>query len=96
MADIIGSTLGKYEIQDKLGRGGMADVYQAYHPELDRFVALKKLRSDLVDNDSFRERFRQEAKAVARLRHPNIVNIFDSGIAMSIVIWLWRCWEGGH
>jgi serine/threonine protein kinase len=55
----------------------MAQVFKAYHPQLDRYVAVKVLRSDLVQEEEFLARFRREARAVAALRHPNIVQIFD-------------------
>lgn len=55
-----GQTLGKYRILDPLGRGGMAQVYRAYHPQLDRYVALKILRSDLVEEKEFLARFKRE------------------------------------
>ena len=74
---IEGQTLGKYRILEPLGRGGMAQVYKAYHPGLDRYVAVKVLRSDLVEESEFLARFRREARAVAGLRHPNIVQVFD-------------------
>jgi serine/threonine protein kinase len=72
-----GQMLGKYRVLEQLGRGGMAQVYRAYHPQLDRYVAIKVLRSDLVEEEEFLARFRREARAVAGLRHPNIVNVFD-------------------
>ncbi len=72
-----GQTLGKYRIVEQLGRGGMAQVYKAYHPQLDRHVAVKVLRSDLVEEAEFLARFRREARAVAALRHPNIVQVYD-------------------
>jgi len=72
-----GRMLGKYQVLEPLGRGGMARVYRAYHPQLDRYVAIKVLRSDLVHDESFFDRFRREAQAVAALRHPNIVQVFD-------------------
>jgi serine/threonine protein kinase len=72
-----GHTLGKYRILEPLGRGGMAQVHKAYHPQLDRYVAVKVLRSDLVEEEEFLARFRREAQAVAALRHPNIVQIYD-------------------
>lgn len=76
-ASLEGQTLGKYRILDPLGRGGMARVYRAYHPQLDRYVAVKVLRSDLVEDEEFLTRFRCEAQTVAALRHPNIVQVFD-------------------
>jgi serine/threonine-protein kinase len=72
-----GQTLGKYRVLEVLGRGGMAQVYRGYHPQLDRHVALKVLRTDLMEQDQFLERFRREAQAVSRLRHANIVQVFD-------------------
>ena len=76
-ASLEGHTLGKYRILEPLGRGGMAQVYKAYHPQLDRYVAIKVLRSDLVEEEEFLARFRREARAVAGLRHANIVQIYD-------------------
>jgi serine/threonine-protein kinase len=72
-----GQTLGKYRIMEALGRGGMAQVYKAYHPQLDRYVAMKILRSDLVEEEEFVARFQREARAAANLRHVNIVQVFD-------------------
>ena len=72
-----GQTLGKYRVLEQIGRGGMAQVYRAYHSQLDRYVAIKVLRSDLVEEEEFLARFRREARAVAGLRHPNVVNVFD-------------------
>ncbi len=72
-----GQTLGKYRILEPLGRGGMAQVYKAYHPSLDRYVAIKVLRADLVEESEFLARFRREARSVANLRHPNIVQVYD-------------------
>lgn len=72
-----GQTLGKYHILEPLGQGGMAQVYRAYHPTLDRYVAVKVLRSDLSDEKEFLARFSREARSVAALRHPNIVQVFD-------------------
>lgn len=72
-----GQTLGKYRVLEALGRGGMAQVYRGYHPTLDRYVAIKVLRADLVDDENFLKRFRHEAHAVSGLRHANIVQVFD-------------------
>ncbi len=76
-ASLAGQTLGKYRILEPLGSGGMARVYRAYHPQLDRFVAVKVLRSDLVDNEAFLARFQREAQAIATLRHPHIIQVHD-------------------
>ena len=66
-----------YRILRELGRGGMGVVYQARHLQLNRIVALKMIRDSALASDAVRERFRVEAKAVARLQHPNIVQIYD-------------------
>jgi tRNA A-37 threonylcarbamoyl transferase component Bud32 len=71
-----GRTLGKYQVLELLGRGGQARVYRGYHPGLDRPVAIKVLRADLLD-EPLLARFRREARAVAALRHPNVVQVFD-------------------
>lgn len=68
---------GKYEVLQRLGRGGMAEVYRAYHPNLDRYVAIKVLHSFLSDESEFKVRFEKEAQNIARLRHPNIVQVYD-------------------
>ncbi len=78
--DLSGRTLGQYELRERLGRGGMADVYKAFQPGMDRFVAVKVMLGHLATDPEFIERFRREARAVGTLRHPNIVNVFDFGI----------------
>lgn len=70
---------GRYQLRDLLGEGGMASVYLAYDSALDRHVAIKTLHSELGREQSFRERFRREAQAVAKLSHTNIVSVFDTG-----------------
>src|SRR3990172_4222499 len=77
MADNSGRTLGKYQLQERLGRGGMAEVYRAYQRGLDRYVAVKILHPHLAEAPDFVGRFRREAQAVAQLHHPHIVQIFD-------------------
>jgi serine/threonine protein kinase len=62
---------------EQLGQGGMATVYKAYHPALDRYVALKVLHPAFLEDRNFHARFSREAKLVARLEHPNIVPIYD-------------------
>ncbi len=70
-------TLGKYEIVERLGRGGMAEVYRGYHVALDRYVAIKLLHAFLADDPEFKSRFEKEAQNVAKLKHPNIVQVYD-------------------
>lgn len=77
MHNLEGKTLGKYRVIEQLGRGGMAIVYKGYHAELDRYVAIKVLQSFLIEGEDFQTRFSREAKTVANLRHPNIVQVFD-------------------
>lgn len=69
--------LGKYEVIERLGRGGMAEVYRAYHVSLDRYVAIKVLHAFLADDPEFKTRFEKEARNIARLKHPNIVQVYD-------------------
>lgn len=75
-----GSTFGPYKILEPLGRGGMASVFKAYEPGLDRYVALKVLPAQSVQDEASAERFRREAKVIARLEHPNITPIHNFGI----------------
>ncbi|MFE2348422.1 protein kinase [Kitasatospora cineracea] len=70
---------GRYVLQRMLGQGGMASVHLAHDTVLDRQVAVKTLHTELGRESSFKERFRREAQAVARLQHTNIVSVFDSG-----------------
>ncbi len=77
--DGIPKQLGNYEIVEELSRGGMGVVYRARQRSLGRIVALKILSADLVESAEFIERFQREAKAIAEISHPNIVQIFDYG-----------------
>lgn len=71
--------LGRYELRDRLGKGGMGVVYRAWDTTLERDVALKLLVTDLASEDETRERFLREARAAAELNHRNIVKIYDFG-----------------
>ncbi len=77
MFNLVGKTLGKYRLVEKLGQGGMAQVYKAYQPDLDRYVAIKILHPHLTGDEDFAARFRQEARAIAALEHPHIVRVYD-------------------
>jgi serine/threonine-protein kinase len=79
MQSLIGQALGPYQLVEEVGRGGMAIVYKAYQPALDRMVALKVLPPYFQHDPIFRDRFRREARAAKGLDHPNIVHIFDTG-----------------
>ncbi len=70
---------GRYEVADVLGRGGMSSVYRAHDRVLERDVALKVLHERYADDPDYVERFRREARAIARLSHPNIVTVIDRG-----------------
>ncbi|MEK7277563.1 MAG: protein kinase, partial [Chloroflexota bacterium] len=76
-SSVIGKTIGRYKIVEHLGRGGMAEVYKAYQPSLDRYVAIKLMHTFLAEDPDFFSRFTREAKNVGALRHPNIVQIHD-------------------
>lgn len=73
----VGETIGAYNLVEQLGQGGMATVYKAYHPALDRYVAIKVLHYAFMDDPNFLARFQREARVVARLEHPNIVPVYD-------------------
>ncbi|MEK6282214.1 MAG: serine/threonine-protein kinase [Acidobacteriota bacterium] len=79
---LIGQVLdGKYRIEEQLGKGGMGAVYYATHLGTERPVALKVIAPQLMKHDEFVERFRREARAAGRLRHPNVVDVTDFGFA---------------
>ena len=77
MPFVIGENIGPYRLVEQLGQGGMATVFKAYHPELDRYVAIKALHPAFAEDDTFLARFQREARVVAKLEHPNIVPIYD-------------------
>lgn len=90
IADLTGTTLhGRYRIEAELGRGGMGTVYRATDTRLSRQVALKVLAAELVAHPTARRRMAQEANALARIEHPNVVrvlDVFDHGAAMVLVL----------
>ena len=82
--DLIGQVLdGKYQMTRELGRGGMGAVYLATHLGTERPVAVKVIAPQFMERAEFVERFRREARAAGRLRHPNVVNVTDFGFAAS-------------
>ncbi len=79
---LIGQTFERYKIIELLGEGGMATVYKAYDPRLDREVAIKVIRRDAFPVDQTEmllKRFERESKSLAKLSHPNIVGVLDYG-----------------
>ncbi len=73
------NTIGNYRIQEKIGQGGMAEVFKAYDPALDRNIAIKLLPTHLAQDKNFLSRFRREARSIAHLDHPSIIPIFGYG-----------------
>src|ERR1700752_5512405 len=71
--------IGKYRICEPIGRGGMGMIFKAHDPILDRLVALKVISLEVEVTDELRARFFREAKACARLNHPNVVTVHDMG-----------------
>ena len=94
-AGLSGQTIGKYRIVEHLGRGGMAEVYKAYQPNLDRYVALKLMHAFLAADQDFIARFEREAKNVAALRHPNIVQVYDFDVQNGTPYMVMEYIEGG-
>src|SRR5262249_18017465 len=76
-----GLLLGRHVLLEKLGRGGMGQVYRARHLHLDRVDAVKVIRPGLLDDPTVLARFRREAQAVARLSHPQVITVYDAGEA---------------
>ena len=96
MSDLTGKTLGNYRIIERIGRGGMATVYRAYQPALERYVAVKVIHPQLAsDDEQFLKRFQREAKSVAALRHSNIVQVFDFGVQDDLTYMVMEYLEGG-
>ncbi len=95
MSNLIGATIGQYQIVEQIGIGGMATVYKAYQPSMDRYVAIKILPSQLAHDPNFAKRFEHEAKAIAALEHPHILPIHDFGTADGHTYMVMRYVEGG-
>jgi len=81
MDELVGKAFGPYTIVEKIAEGGMAVVYKGYQESLNRYVAIKVLRGELIHNPDFVTRFRREALAVAKLSHPNILHVYDANVA---------------
>ena len=92
---LVGRSLGQFRIVERIGAGGMATVFKAYQPNLDRYVAIKVLPAYHARDPIFLKRFQQEARAVARLQHANIVSIHDFGEQDGITYIAMEYVEGG-
>ncbi len=88
--------LGPYEILEPIGRGGMATVYRAHQPSMDRDVAIKIISAELAAEPEFAERFEREARIIARLQHPHILPVFDFGREGEMTYLVMRLMEGGN
>ncbi len=95
MEDLTGKQLGPYQIVSSLGEGGMAAVYKAYQPNMDRYVALKVLPRHFANDPEFIGRFSQEAKVIANLQHPHILPVHDFGEADGYTYLTMRFIKGG-
>lgn len=90
-----GQMLGPYRIINQIGEGGMATVYKAYQPSMDRNVAIKVLPGRLAESKEFTRRFQQEARTIARLEHAHILPVFDYGESEGISYFVMRYLEAG-
>ena len=90
-----GQMIDEFKIIGKIGKGGMATVYKAYQVSMDRYVAIKILSFQLIDNEEFLGRFKQEARLVARLEHPNILPVYAYGEDHSIPYLVMRFLNAG-
>lgn len=79
MEDLTGKQFGPYQIVAPLGEGGMAAVYKAYQPSMERYVAVKVLPRQMAESEEFITRFKREARMLAQLQHPHILPVFDYG-----------------
>src|SRR5438132_3947131 len=92
---LIGRQLGAYLIQTRLGEGGMARVYKAYHARIRRDVAIKVILAQIAGQAGFQARFEQEAQVIAQLQHPNIVTVYDFGESGNITYLVMQYVGGG-
>src|SRR5689334_19942522 len=95
LSTLVGKTLGHFRVVERIGAGGMAAVFKAYQPTLDRYVAVKVLPAYHARDPIFVKRFVQEARSVARLAHPNIVQIHDFGEQANITYIVMEYVDGG-
>ena len=91
---MIGTRLGQYEIIEELGKGGMATVYRAFHPAMERFVAVKVIHRAMATDAAGLERFKLEAKLIATLEHPHLLPVYDYAAAGDLPYIVMRYLEG--
>jgi serine/threonine-protein kinase len=90
-----GSHIASYQLEDRLGQGGMAVVFRAYDSRLDRRVALKLMAPGFSDDDAFRQRFIQESRAAAAVDNPHVIPVFEAGEADGVLFLAMRLVRGG-
>lgn len=95
MDALTGRQLGPYQIIARLGEGGMATVFKAYQPKMDRYLALKVLNRHFSENPEFLSRFSQEARLIAQLEHPHILPVYDFGESDGYTFMAMRLVKGG-
>jgi serine/threonine protein kinase len=95
MDELIGKAFGPYAVVERIGEGGMAVVYKGYQESLNRYVAIKVLRGELASDQQFITRFRREALAAAKLNHPNVLHVYDAGVAHGVYYIVMDYAQGG-
>lgn len=90
-----GQMIKDYRIVNQIGKGGMASVFKAYQANMGRYVAVKVLAFQLADNEEFLSRFKQEARLIAHLEHPNILPVYDYGEDHGVPFFVMRYLEAG-
>ena len=95
MSDLIGKTVGQFQIVEQIGAGGMATIFKAYQPSIDRYVAVKILPREFAKDPTFVKRFQQEGKAIAALEHPHILPVHDFGTEGDLNYMVMRYVNGG-
>jgi serine/threonine protein kinase len=94
-SNLIGKNIGQYQISEQIGQGGMATVYKAYQPSINRYVAIKILPSQYAQDPNFVKRFEQEARAIAALEHPHILPVYDFGTQEGLTYMIMRYIKSG-
>lgn len=93
--DFVGRKLGKYELVEQLGQGGMAEVYKSFQSGVERYVAVKLLHRHLASSGDFIARFQREARAVGQLQHPHIIRVIDFDVADDLYYMVMEWVKGG-